>query len=161
MSRVFEEFKDLITPKEVNNQDEENTVIFKGEKEIMENIKKEEAAVEVAVNEPEVKEDSKNKTAEGKIIEQLKTDRNSHIPSEPISKFLINKANEDSEFAKFILIETKSMKKCFDYVEKEVIKELQKTKSGWIDDDVVYNWAVDYFKTDDAELARLEEEEQR
>ena len=55
MSRVFEEFKDLITPKEVNNQDEENTVIFKGEKEIMENIKKEEAAVEVAVNEPEVK----------------------------------------------------------------------------------------------------------
>lgn len=81
-------------------------------------------------------------------IELLKVEiENEHdkmIPAEPILNYLIAKAKDDREFSQRVMLEGKTVKKCFEYVLQEVKKALD-SKSGYLEDQIVYNMAVDYF----------------
>lgn len=95
-----------------------------------------------------------NETAVEKLKREAGTAKNDTVPTQPISIHLINKCEEDPEFANFILISHKTLEKCFKHVETEARKKLQ-NRTGWIDDNEVYGWAEDYYRLDDAEIERI------
>lgn len=88
-----------------------------------------------------------------KINESMKNLEEKRVPAEPIVKYLIGRLENDEILAAQIMQEHKTVQKCFDFVYKQAHKHLD-GKSGWIDDDEVFQMAVDYFQMDDAELER-------
>lgn len=99
-------------------------------------------------------------TAEDKLKAEAGTAKNNTVPTQPISKHLIDKCAEDAEFAKLILIPHKTLEKCFKHVESEARKKLN-NRTGWIDDNEVYRWSEDYYKLDDAEIERINAEKKK
>lgn len=99
-------------------------------------------------------------TAVEKLKREAGTAKNDTVPTQPISKYLINKCEDDPEFAKFILIPHKTLEKCFKHIESEARKKLQ-NRTGWIDDNEVYGWAEDYYRLDDAEIERISAEKKK
>ena len=79
------------------------------------------------------------------------------VPAAPIAKFLLSRLENDEELAAFVNQDHKTLQKCFDFVHEQALKHLDK-KNGWIDDDEVYQMAVDYYFADDAELERQKAE---
>ena len=83
---------------------------------------------------------------------------NHNMPADPIVKHLISKLEHDEGLAALVTQEHKTLQKCFVYVSEQVRKELN-GEYGWLDDDVVYLMAIDYFLADDADLERKKAEE--
>ena len=76
--------------------------------------------------------------------------------------YLLKRCEEDDGLAEDVLQNHKTWKKCFDYI----YEQARKQKSGncaAVRDDVVYEWAEDYFHLDDkaVEEKKKKEEEKR
>lgn len=76
---------------------------------------------------------------------------------EIIKRHLDKMAQQDFAFAERYKLESKSIDKCVQYITAEAKK---KTKSGgvWLEDDVVFGWAVHYYMEDDVKVKPVKEQ---
>lgn len=93
-----------------------------------------------------------NKAIE-KLTVELSKEHNRAVPSIPILNYLIAQVEENEELASRITLENKTIKECFEYVLQEVRKLLD-GKNGWLDDQEVYDLAINYFISDDIEIKK-------
>ena len=68
--------------------------------------------------------------------------------AEPVIKNLLKRINESESLADDICKSNKTWGKCSKYIYDQARKQL-KGSSGAVRDDVVYEWAEDYFRKDD------------
>lgn len=96
-----------------------------------------------------VKED-----AIAKLNEELQTAKDKTF-AEPILSYLIKRSEEDNGLCEDVCQEHKTWEKCFAYVYEEAKKFAKGERQCAVRDDVVYEWAEDYYHKDD----KAEEEE--
>ena len=68
--------------------------------------------------------------------------------ADPVISYLIKRCEEDNGLAQDVIQEHKTWKKCFDYIYSQVRKQA-KGNTAAVRDDVVYEWAEDYYHKDD------------
>lgn len=95
-----------------------------------------------------------NKSAMQILKEGLEEKYHRSIPAAPIINYLIDKCEHDEGFSKRIVLENKSIKECFEYVLKEVLKRLNGSNMGWIDDSEVYAMAEEYYILDEVKIEK-------
>lgn len=100
----------------------------------------------------EAAEDFKGKARE-KLEEELKKANDKQF-ADPVIGYLLKRCEEDNGLAQDIMQEHKTWSKCFDYIFSQARKQT-KGNSVAVRDDVVYEWAEDYYHKDD----KAEEEE--
>lgn len=93
------------------------------------------------------------KRAEEKL-EKEKKDAKDRSLAEPVIGYLLERCKEDSGLAQDVVQEHKTWQKCFDYIYSQARKQA-KGNCAAVRDEVVYEWAEDYYHKDD----RKEEEE--
>ncbi len=101
-----------------------------------------------------------DETAVAKMQREIKEAKNKVVPVKPIVTFLIAECERDADLGNLILIPHKTLEKCFSYVEKKARSKIN-GNAGWIADDEVYSWALEYFKLDDAEIEKAEAEKRK
>lgn len=100
--------------------------------------------------------------AKEKLEEELKNAKDKNF-ADPVITYLLKRCEEDDGLAEDVLQNHKTWKKCLGYI----YEQARKQKSGncaVVRDDVVYEWAEDYFHLDDKaieEKKKREEEERR
>ena len=94
------------------------------------------------------------KTVRQRAVEKLEKERESAKDStfaDPIIEYLLKRCNEDEGMAEDVAQEHKTWQKCFDYIYSQARKQA-KGNCAAVRDDVVYEWAEDYYhKADKAE----------
>lgn len=85
--------------------------------------------------------------AVAKLQEELKGAKDKSF-AEPVLNHLIERVKESESLAKDILQKHKTWEKCYKYIYDQARKQI-KGSSGAVRDDVVYEWAEDYFHLDD------------
>ncbi len=71
--------------------------------------------------------------------------------ADPVIGYLLKRCGEDNSLAQDVMQEHKTWKKCFEYIFEQARKQA-KGNSAAVRDDVVYEWAEDYYhKNDKAE----------
>lgn len=90
------------------------------------------------------------------LEKELEKKHSPYVPAIPIINYLISKCKDDAEFAKRVTLENKTLEECLEYVLQEVKKKLN-NKSGWIDDQEVYDMAVTYYVSDDIKIEKPED----
>lgn len=104
-------------------------------------------------------EKSKNTSKQGSISvkqraeEKLKkelADAKDKSFADPIIGYLLERCREDEGLAEDVVQEHKTWQKCFDYIYNQAKKQT-KGNCAVVRDDVVYEWAEDYFHKDDKE----------
>lgn len=89
-----------------------------------------------------------------KLKRELKENPSDKVPGAQITDYLIQRCQDDEDFSEKVLDENKNLKGCFDFVYKKV-KEKLESKSGWIDDQEVYNMAEEYFTGEKAKKVKV------
>lgn len=93
-----------------------------------------------------------------KLKKELKNARQDGF-AEPIIEYLIGRCEEDSGICEDVLQEHKTWDRCFEYVYKQA-KDFAKGKQQCaVRDDVVFEWAEDYYRLDDKKQIEEEEKE--
>ena len=69
---------------------------------------------------------------------------------EPITEYLIKRCTEDSGFAEDVMQSHKTWGKCFNYIYGKAKKRATGSCAA-VRDDVVFEWAEDYYRKDDKE----------
>lgn len=88
--------------------------------------------------------------AKEKLEKEMKADRDKTF-AEPVIGYLLKRCEEDSGLAQDVVQKHKTWQKCFDYICSQVRKQ-SKGNCAAVRDDVVYEWAEDYYhKNDKAE----------
>lgn len=109
--------------------------------------------------EPEAKTSAKQ-AAKEKLEKELEGDKDKSF-AEPVIGYLLGRCAEDEGLSQDVVQEHKTWKKCIDYIYEKARKQAVGNKVA-IRDDVVYEWAEDYYHKDDkaeeAEKARKEAE---
>lgn len=82
-----------------------------------------------------------------KLQEELKTAKPKEF-ADPIIGYLMGRCRESESIAADICQDHKSWKKCYDYIVAKARKKLNNV-SGPVRDDVVFEWAEDYYHLDD------------
>ena len=95
--------------------------------------------------------DIKQKAKE-KLEKELKSAEDKNFAN-PIIGYLLKRCKEDEGLAQDVMQEHKTWQKCFDYIYSQARNQSQ-GNCAWICDDVVYEWAEDYYHKDD----KVEEE---
>lgn len=150
-------------------------VFFKGDdsvkrKESYENKPEREGALlqEMPKEKPHSPEEAKERAKE-KLGKELEKTENKSF-SKSVIDHLIRRCEEDAGFAEDVLQGHKTWQKCQDYIDALANEQAKKERANrmfWVDNDVVYEWAEDYYRRDDkaeeAEKARkaAEAEEKR
>ena len=86
-----------------------------------------------------------------RAVEKLEKERESAKDStfaDPIIEYLLKRCNEDEGMAEDVAQEHKTWQKCFDYIYSQARKQA-KGNCAAVRDDVVYEWAEDYYHKDD------------
>lgn len=91
-------------------------------------------------------EDFKGKACEKLREEQKKADNKQF--AEPVIGYLLKRCKEDNGLAQDVMQEHKTWKRCFDYIYNQARKQA-KGNTAAVRDDVVYEWAEDYYHKDD------------
>ena len=91
-------------------------------------------------------EDFKEKACE-KLNDEQKNANNKQF-AEPVINYLLKRCEEDNSLAQDVMQEHKTWKKCFDYIYSQARKQA-KGNAAAVRDDVVYEWAEDYYHKDD------------
>ncbi len=102
--------------------------------------------------EPEAKTSAKQ-AAKEKLEKELEGDKDKGF-AEPVIGYLLGRCAEDEGLSQDVVQEHKTWKKCIDYIYGKARKQSVGNKAA-IRDDVVYEWAEDYYHKDD----KAEEEE--
>ncbi len=109
--------------------------------------------------EPEAKTSAKQ-AAKEKLEKELEGEKDKSF-AEPVIGYLLGRCAEDEGLSQDVVQEHKTWKKCIDYIYEKARKQSVGNKAA-IRDDVVYEWAEDYYHKDDkaeeAEKARKEAE---
>ena len=79
-----------------------------------------------------------------KLKQELAANENNQVPAKPIVDYLIEASKLSDELAIAIKQEDKTLEKCFDYV-LEKVKEKLNSRSGYVDDQEVYDMACSYY----------------
>lgn len=85
--------------------------------------------------------------AKKKLEKELKDAKDSTF-ADPVIGYLLKRCEEDEGLAQDVLQEHKTWKKCFDYIYAQARKQ-SKGNCAAVRDDVVYEWAEDYYHKDD------------
>lgn len=85
--------------------------------------------------------------AEEKLKKELAAAKDKSF-AEPIISYLLKRCNEDEGLAEDVVQEHKTWQKCLDYIFRQAKKQAVSNKAV-IRDDVVYEWAEDYYHKDD------------
>jgi len=117
-----------------------------------------ESAPEEVKPDPEPSTAPNEESAGEKLQRELAGTNDSRIPLKPIVAHLIGLCREDEAFGQKVLQGHKTLQKCCDYVYEQVRQKLN-GRSGYLEDDVVYKMAGDYYRLDDAEIERKKAEE--
>lgn len=98
--------------------------------------------------------------AKEKLEKEQKAAKDSTF-ADPIIEYLLKRCEEDEGLAQDVVQEHKTWQKCFDYIFSQARKQ-SKGNCAAVRDDVVYEWAEDYYHKDDkaeeAEKAKRESE---
>ena len=94
---------------------------------------------------------SKQQLAAEKLDKELKKAKEKDF-AEPIIGYLKQRINEDEGFAEDVLKESKTWSGCFSYVYDQAKKMAGGQKALGVRNDVVFEWAEDYFRKDDKDL---------
>ena len=104
--------------------------------------------------------DAVKRQAQRKLEKELKSDKDKNF-AEPVIGYLLGRCAEDDGLSQDVIQEHKTWKKCIDYIYEQARKQAVGNKAA-IRDDVVCEWAEDYYHKDDkaeeAEKARKETE---
>ncbi|MCI9591678.1 MAG: hypothetical protein HFG42_14235 [Lachnospiraceae bacterium] len=98
-----------------------------------------------------VAEEENTKPVKQRAKEKLEKERESAKDStfaDPIIEYLLKRCNEDDGMAEDVVQEHKTWKKCFDYIYSRA-RSQAKGNCAAVRDDVVYEWAEDYYHKDD------------
>ena len=95
-----------------------------------------------------------NSKAKQKLEQELKESNNKEF-AEPVINYLLKRIQESNALAADICQEHKSCGGCLNYIYEKAREELS-GKNGAIRDDVVYEWAEDYYHKDDKEEVEKE-----
>ncbi len=85
--------------------------------------------------------------AKEKLEEEMKADKDKTF-AEPVIGYLLKRCEDDLGLAQDVVQEHKSWKKCFDYIYAQARKQATGNRAA-VRDDVVYEWAEDYYHKDD------------
>lgn len=85
--------------------------------------------------------------AKEKLEKEMKADKDKDF-AEPVIGYLLERCEEDLGVAQDVVQEHKTWKKCLDYIYKLAEKQATKMRAV-VRDDVVYEWAEDYYHKDD------------
>ncbi len=85
--------------------------------------------------------------AEGKLKKEMAKASNKTF-AEPVIRYLIERCKEDGGLSEDVMQRNKTWKKCFDYIYSKARKQAQGNCAA-IRDEVVYEWAEDYYHMDD------------
>lgn len=99
--------------------------------------------------------------AKEKLEKELKDDNNKHF-SKLVIGYLQKRCEDDLGLSEDVVQTHKTWKKCYDYIYGRA-RKLAKGNCAAVSDDVVYEWAEDYFHLDDkaAEEKKAKEEAER
>ena len=86
--------------------------------------------------------------AKEKLEKELQEEKDKTF-AEPVIGYLIKRCEEDEGLAQDVVQEHKTWKKCFDYIFKQAKKQAKGGRGIAIRDDMVYEWAEDYYHKDD------------
>ena len=116
---------------------------------------------EPEANEPE------NKTSDGDVQVKAKQKLEKELEkakdksfAEPIIAYLLRRCEEDPGMAEDILQEHKTWLKCFTHIRGEAKKRADGNCAA-VRDDLVYEWAEDYFRMDDKAFEEKKEKERK
>ncbi|MDE6980699.1 MAG: PcfK-like family protein [Lachnospiraceae bacterium] len=85
--------------------------------------------------------------AKEKLEKELKKDKDKTF-AEPVIGYLLKRCEDDFGLAQDVVQEHKTWKKCFDYIYSQARKQTEGNCAA-VRDDVVYEWAEDYYHKDD------------
>lgn len=108
----------------------------------------------------EAPEDVDLKDKAKKKLEQELKDSNNKGFAEPVINYLLKRIQESNALALDICQDHKSCGRCLNYIYEKAREELS-GKNGAIRDDVVYEWAEDYYHKDDREEVEKELKESK
>lgn len=97
--------------------------------------------------------------AKQKLEQELKNTNNKGF-AEPVINYLLKRIQESNALASDICQDHKSCGRCLNYIYEKAREELS-GKNGAIRDDVVYEWAEDYYHKDDKEEVEKELKESK
>lgn len=98
-------------------------------------------------DEKEAEKEENLKTAKEKLEEELEKSKDKTF-SKPIIEYLLGRCEEDKGLAQDIEQPHKTWDKCFEYIYNQARKHA-KGNRACIREDVVYEWAEDYYRKDD------------
>lgn len=116
---------------------------------VSEDMKK--GALETPVEKDKVVKAEDSKPAKQMAMEKLEKemkDAKDRNFAEPVIAYLLKRCKEDEGLAQDVVQEHKTWEKCFDYTYSQARKQ-SKGNSAFVRDDVVYEWAEDYYRKDD------------
>ncbi len=99
-------------------------------------------------------EQNKQKLAVDKLTDELKKAKEKDF-AEPIIEYLTQRVNDDEGFAEDVLKETKVWSKCFSFIYEQAKKLAGSQKAIGVRNDMVFEWAEDYFRKEDKDLANV------
>ena len=85
--------------------------------------------------------------AKKKLEKEMKADKDKTF-AEPVIGYLLKRCEDDLGLAQDVVQEHKTWKKCFDYIYSQARKQIKENCAA-VRDDVVYEWAEDYYHRDD------------
>lgn len=85
--------------------------------------------------------------AKEKLEKEMKADKDKTF-AEPVIGYLLKRCEDDLGLAQDVVQEHKTWEKCFDYIYSQARKQ-KKGNCAAVRDDVVYEWAEDYYHRDD------------
>ncbi len=90
---------------------------------------------------------SAGRLAEEKLKREMKAAKDKSF-AEPIIGYLLERCREDEGMAQDVAQEHKTWKKCFDYIYEQARRQAEGNRAA-VRDEVVYEWAEDYYHKDD------------
>lgn len=94
-----------------------------------------------------------------KLEEELKNAKNKDFAEAVIKEFLMQRVSESDTFAEAVMQEHKAWAKCEDYIQNKAKQQAKGQHSIAIRNDVVYEWAEDYFRLDDKAIEEAKKKE--
>lgn len=85
--------------------------------------------------------------AKKKLEKEMKADKDKTF-AEPVIGYLLKRCEDDLGLAQDVVQEHKTWKKCFNYIYSQARKQTKENCAA-VRDDVVYEWAEDYYHRDD------------
>jgi len=91
--------------------------------------------------------DAIKQAAKKKLEKEMKAGKDKTF-AEPVIGYLLKRCEEDTGLEQDVMQEHKTWSKCFDYIFEQARKQAKGNKAA-VRDDVVYEWAEDYYHKDD------------